>query len=336
MSKKNTIYYLFNTSAMVLFMLIACHVDGLPHFLCSILISVLLGMQVLRYHYGLLFPSISLLLLVPFVAITGTNTQQMLGQAGFMYLAIYALNFAMPMVLMGLTLGFSFKLKVGFHKTVLILAAISLVSTLIDMKVLGSVFPERVSLEGALSIATEQTLATLSELYKEQPQLIQMFESTLGMFTRLILILSPAIFTVVSLIFSYICFVVFQWFIKKRGFDTGFWPSFSELRADKVCSVLFLILIGAFFLISDGLASDVIVNVVLILNAVFLLFGLSMIDWKLKMSGTKKLTRCFILILAPTIGTLIFPFLLLVIIGIGVLDGLFDYRNKDSNRAGVL
>ncbi|MBQ3225455.1 MAG: DUF2232 domain-containing protein [Clostridia bacterium] len=332
MSKKNTISYLLSTAAIALFTLLACYISGVVNMFCGIFVSVLLGMQVIKYHYGLLFPSVSLVLLIPFLAMTALPDTQL----SFRDTAIYALNFALPLILMGFTLGFALKFKLSFSKTLLILAAIYLVGTLIHMQVLSSMFPEHVSLDSALSIAVEQAIDSFSKAYAAQPETLKALESMLALFTRLIMVLTPSIFILVSLFVAYLCFAIFKKYISTRGEDVSFWPAFSELSSDAVSSALFLILLVVFMFAPDGIISDAVVNVLLVLAAIFTFYGLSYIDWKMCMMGFRPLPRRLIVILSVPFGTLIFPFLLLVFIAIGVLNGFMDLRNRSKDKANYL
>ena len=332
MSKKNTLSYLLSTAAIALFTLLACYISGVVNMFCGIFVSVLLGMQVIKYHYGLLFPSVSLVLLIPFLATTALPEVQL----SFQDTVVYSLNFALPLILMGFTLGFAFKFKLSFLKTVLLLAAIYLIGSLIHMKVLSSMFPNQFSLDSTLSLALEQAMEGFSKSYASQPETLKMIESMLALFTRLIMVLTPSIFILISLFVSYLCFVIFKKYIARRGEDISFWPVFSELSSDAVSSSLFLILLVVFIFAPDGIIADAAVNVLLVLSAIYTFYGLSFIDWKMSMMGVRPLPRRLIIILSVPFGTLIFPFLLLVYIAIGVLDGFMDLRSRSKNKANYL
>ena len=60
MTNKKMKNYLLTTAAMVLFAVASCFTGGILQLVMGILISVLLGSQTAKYHYGYVFASASL------------------------------------------------------------------------------------------------------------------------------------------------------------------------------------------------------------------------------------------------------------------------------------
>lgn len=323
MTGSNIKYYLMTTAALVVLAFITCFFAGFIQLFAGILISVILGSQIVKVHYGFVATSASIVFLIPLVISISSG-------ATFATSFIYAALFMIPIILMGLTLGFAANLKLSFNKTVIILAVLYLASTLTSMKVLNNSGNPAMNIEYVISQSIDQTMSSLESVYANSPELKEVLNTAISMVSSMMLTLSPSIFIILSLAVGYISALIFKSFQMRRHEDMSFWPAFYMQRADKSLAIIFLI---TFFLNSftpEGLFSDAIANIIVILSCIFFLYGLTFFSWKLRASGIKSLTRKLIFIALIPICSMLFMMPFLIISITGIFDGIFDYRTRLS------
>lgn len=327
MTNKKMKNYLLTTAAMVLFAVASCFTGGILQLVMGILISVLLGSQTAKYHYGYVFASASLVFLIPIVFAAVLS-----GEASFADAVIFGALLMVPVILMGLTLGFAANLKLSFYKTVLILTVLYLAGALTNMKVLSAASPAAFDMENVIASAVEQIQAGLDNAYAGNPEVQELFRAILGEIAKTMLTISPAIFALLSLLTAYVCAVLFKAFRMRQQADMSFWPAFYRLRADKLSGILFIVVFLLNAVAPEGLFSDASLNVLIILSGAFFLFGLAFIDWRLRASGLKAAPRRLILIACIPLCTMFFMMPLIVVITLGVTDGIFDFRTRTLKK----
>lgn len=321
MSDSNIKYYLMTTTALVALAFITCFFAGLIQLFAGILISVILGSQIVKVHYGFVAASASIVFLIP-LAISIING------ALFTTALIYAALFMVPVILMGLTLGFAANLKLAFNKTVVLLAVLYLASTLTGMEVLNNTVNPAMNIEAVISQSVDQAMASFESTYESIPEVKEILNTAIGLVSSMMLKLSPSIFFILSLAVGYVSALIFKSFQMRRHEDMSFWPAFYMQRADKSSAILFLIIFLLNSFIPDGLFSDAIANVLVILCSIFFLYGLTFFSWKLRSSGIKSVTRKLIFIALIPICTMFFMLPFFIILITGLFDGIFDYRRR--------
>ncbi len=326
MTNKNIKTYLLTCAAIVLLAAISCFLGGIVQLAAGILISVLLGLQTVKYHYGYVVSSALLLFLVPLV-ITA-----LLSGTDFSSVIVYTVLLTFPIILMGLTLGFSANMKISFYKTVVILAVIYLAGTVTNMKILSST-SSAFNIENIIADSIGQFQTMLDSVYSSNPDALNLISTLLGDIAKMMLTLTPAVFTLLSTGIAFICSMIFKTFCLKQQIDISFWPPFYKLRADRFVSVLFLVIFIINTFAPDGLFADLTLNVIVILSGIFLLFGLSFLDWTLRSRGMKRLPRRLILIACVPLCTSFFMLPLLILVSLGMIDGLLNFRTRKPPRA---
>ncbi len=321
MTGKNIKYYLLTSSALVLLALLTCFFTGFIQLFAGILISVILGAQTTKFHYGFVAASASLTFLIPLVF-------SLLAGGSFTEALLYAALFMIPIILMGFTLGFTFNLKISFYKTVIILAVLYLVGTLTTMKVLNSTGSLAMDIESIIAQSIDQVMLAFESTYSANPEVKELFSAVIGTLSSMMLTLSPSIFILLSLGVGYLTALVFKSYQKRRQADMSFWPEFYMQRADKATAILFVVIFFLNSVAPKGLFSDVSANIIVILSCIFFIYGLSFINWKMRASGMKASTRRLMLIALFFLCTTFFMIPFLVITVTGISDGIFDYRSR--------
>ena len=330
MSGSNIKYYLMTTAALVVLAFVTCFFAGFIQLFAGILISVILGSQIVKIHYGFVATSASIVFLIP-LAIS------MINGALFTTAFIYAALFMIPVILMGLTLGFAANLKLSFNKTVVLLAILYLVSTLTSMKVLNNTGIPAMDIEAIISQSVDQAMMSLESAYTDMPEIKEVLNVVIGAVSSMMVTLAPSIFIILSLAVGYVSVLIFKSFQMRRHEDMSFWPAFYMQRADKSSAIWFLIIFFLHSLVPDGLFSDAIANVLVILSSIFFLYGLTFFSWKLRASGIRSTTRKLIFIALVPICTMFFMLPFFIILITGLFDGIFDYRRRltksdDNNK----
>lgn len=325
LNHKNISFYLLSCAAIVLFAALSCFVGGVIQLAAGILVAVLIGLQTRKYHYGYVASSALLLFATPLV-LCALPADSDFGSA-----VVYAALLTVPLILMGLTLGFSANMKLSFYRTAVILTGIYLAGLLTDMKLLSDA-SVALSPENIVADSIGQFQTALETVYGNNPEALDLMGRLLGEIAKMMLTLTPAIFILLSLGTAFISLMIFKALCGKQQLDVSFWPSFCGIRGDKTISVLFLLVFVLNVCAPEGLFSDLTLNVVVVLSIVFLLFGFSFLDWKLRSRGWKRLPRRLLIIACIPFCTSFFmlPFLILVILGL--TDGLFDFRARKTPK----
>lgn len=321
MTGKNAKYYLLTSAALVILAFATCFFAGFVQLLAGILISVLLGSQTSKFHYGFVAASASLVFLVPLVV-------SLLSGGAFTTALLYAALFMIPVILMGLTLGFAMNLKLSFYKTVLILTVLYLAGTLTSMKVLDSTGTPAMDIEAIIAQSIDQVMLSLESAASTAPEVKEVFSTIVGTISSMMLTLSPSIFILLSLAVGYVTAIIFKAFQKRRQEDMSFWPEFYMQRADRTSAILFIIIFFLNSVAPEGLFSDATANVIVILSCIFFVHGLSFFSWKLRASGIKPHARKLMLIALIPLCSMMFMMPFFIIMITGVSDGIFDYRTR--------
>ncbi|MBR5157089.1 MAG: DUF2232 domain-containing protein [Clostridia bacterium] len=323
MTGSNIKYYLMTTASLVALAFISCYFTGLIQLFAGILISVILGSQTVKMHYGFVAASTSITFLIPLVI-------SLLSGAVFTTALLYALLLIIPIILMGLTLGFSANLKLSFNKTVIFLAILYLASTLTGMKILNLAGNPAMNIEAIISQSIDQAMLSLDSVYSDLPEIDELFNTVISAVSSMMLTLSPSLFIIISLAVGYITALIFKSFLARRRVDMSFWPAFYLQRADKSFAILFLIVFFLNSFVPEGMFKDAMTNVILILSCIFFLYGLTFFSWKLRASGVKSPTRKLIFIALIPVCSMLFMLPFFIILIIGLFDGIFDYRSRLS------
>lgn len=321
MTNKNRKNYLLTCAAVVLLSAISCFAGGILQAVCGILIAALLGLQTVKYHYGYVSATVSLVFLTPLV-ITAFLSDAAFGQA-----IVYTALLTVPVILMGLTLGFAANIKLSYYKTVVLLALIYLIGSLTNMKILSSASPA-FRLENMIADSVGQLQTILNSAYGSNSEMIDPILSALGEIAKTTLTLAPAIFCLLSLFLAFLSITLFKAMSVKQQSDMSFWPNFCKLRADRISSVLFLVIFILNAFSPEGLFADATLNVTVILCGIFFVFGLSYLDWKMRIRGIKRMARRLIIIACIPLCTSFFMLPLLILVSLGIVDGLFDLRTR--------
>lgn len=145
--------------------------------------------------------------------------------------------------------------------------------------------------------------------------------------------ITPAMLILVCSLCSFITFLVFRKIIFcKYGEVMTEYPHFWELQLPRSASwILSLLYISTFFVIAPTI-TNIVLNVIIILCALYFICGISTIDFFLNKKRIHWILRIIIYAIALVL-LLIFGAAYFGVILIGVLDGAFDFRHIRARRS---
>lgn len=310
-SKKLKIYFL-NLFALLAFSSLFCITNGIINILAGMLVSVIIGKSVTKYHYWY----VGLLCLFSFVIIS------------LFYGILQAFLPSIVLIMLGLTLGISTNIGLSYYFTVMVCSAIYLVETIINLKIIDKVTPNGESYGAILRQAGENAAAILGQQYGQSQEILRAIDETIDAMMSLTFTLTPAVFVAVCLASAGVLVMIYKKVQLKSKTDVSHLCPFSMLRGDKVIGFLFLIVISIAMLSSEGLITDLCLNVIVILCFVFFIFGLAYIEYVMKSRGYNILSRRLTVLIAIPLLSLFFIFPVIIVIGIGVSDSLIDLRAR--------
>lgn len=321
MTGKDIKNFLLATVLIIVLSVTSSFTVGLLQVIAGILISVIIGVMSTKYHYGYVFASASTAFVVPIIF-------SVFSGSSFIEGLIFATVLTLPMILIGFVLGISANLKFEFSKTILMTSVLYLVGSLINIKVLSMVNPDSFDIQNIVSMSVNEINETINALYSHEPEIQSYMTQIIGAAGKVILMLSPALFILISIAIGYISTLLFKKVKAISGADMSFWPVFSNMRPDRAFTIIFVIIFLLNTAAPAGLFSDACDNVLVVLSCVFFIFGLSFLDWKFKNSGMRKWSRRILLIAIALLCTMFMLLPLLIVIMFGVTDGLFGIRQR--------
>lgn len=285
----------------------SCLLGGLTGTFAWIVIAALLGVVMYRYHF--MFGIVnSGFILVIFSLFSNLIT---------------GLTNAAPLILLGATMALGTRFKISLSRLLTIASALFLLNTLFGMELLKIASGGNMTLNSLWLDAGQQFRETTMQLY---PESAAMFEDAIAMTVNFMLTISPALMVIASVFMAYVLILIYKKVQTIQGLDMSFLCSFSKLQAEKGFSIFFLILLLLFTVVPKGIFCDAILNVVIILTAIFFVLGFSVLCFKLKKDNSNVSARRLFIIVLIVSSTAFFMVPLLALAVCGLLDSFFDYR----------
>lgn len=245
---------------------------------------------------------------------------------------LQALTLVLGFGLLGIVLGEAIKRDLSVGKIIWLGASASLLSKILlfltATLLLGvNSFAENFAM---LERSMEQALDMYRQMGMNQTQ-IEMMGESLRNVMNLMKVVFPALLVVASIIDTFINYILSQLILKRLGYPAKKVPPFSEWSLPRW--VVWGFILGIIFLISgqhykiEGLTT-VGLNLQYFSSMLFLVQGFSVVSFYLKKYNTNNLVRWLILVMI-----FITPFLVGILVWVGLLDVWFDYRrlNRGDN-----
>lgn len=313
--KRDKKSYFLLTAFAALLMLISFVLPSLLGAAVRVLASALLAVIVVNYHYRLVAAACAVTLAVTLLA------------GGFVGL-LYA---GVMYVLLGISVGMGINLKLPLFRLVL-LAALAYLTVNVGMLWYTEHQPDSVAMSTLLLQMGEEINQLLAGAYQDllSAEQLEQLGKLINQMVSVLIVLLPAILIVVSILVAYFTVAITKILLRKNVKNASYLTPFCDVRADKVSAAVFPVLFVLSILPFSPMVSDVLLNLVYVMCWLFYLFGLALINWFMIARGMQKMPRTLFLT-AIVLSVFIFTFFpLLVIIGLGVLDGFFDFRKRSG------
>ncbi len=278
---------------------------GILSLIFPALLVALLGYTVTRHHYTFVGVICALL-----VILYSLFTKDFLSG---IYLAI-------EIILYGLTLGIGYNLKISEFKITGVLTVIYSLFVVLNIKFTGSGENLRADIASSM-----ESIYSLYQNQLSQADFKTIISTLLDVFMRFL----PSLIICVGICFALFYFWIFKKVLKISKTDTLLYTPFSELHADKSISITFFVLsIIGFFLPSGTYLGDAFMNITTVASFVFLIYGLSYVDFILKHKMKNKLSRRILLIAIVFASLTMLGIPCFMLTALGAMDGCFDYRKR--------
>ncbi|MBR4874568.1 MAG: DUF2232 domain-containing protein [Clostridia bacterium] len=243
---------------------------------------------------------------------------------------LLALTSSLPCILCGLSLGICYNLKFSTAKFLGITSGVYLVNTIANFALaktnesglsfleeaiysIGAIYKETLTSSGGVNVSESEVDALITEL------------------TSMLLRFMPAFIIIASICFALLGYFVFQKILIIAKSDISCFSRFSDWKADKPVSIMFLVLLVIGILSPQGAyISDVLANVVTASSFVFYVLGLSYIDFKAKAQTKRRRRLLLALIFLSTFAFMGIPYMVVSLLG--ALDGCFNLRHKNETK----
>jgi len=312
LSKKSLINHILVVIIAVVLTLISVFPIGILGIFFTAALSALIGYSTTKHHYTFVA---SLCVLV--FAVTSLFTVDTLA----------AVTYVLPTLLCGLSLGIAHNIKFHESKTIVLLSCIHTINLLANIKALGMINGKNF-LEEALISSSDIYKELLKTAYGQQfstAEINELMSATLNIILKLI----PAFVIIAGAMIALLYFYCFIKALKITKVDTKEYIPFSEWKASKSFTVIFLIITSLMmFSPIDNYFGDALMNVFMVSLFIFFVFGLSFLDFLFKRIVRISALRKLIIISITLISLFTFgvPFIALFIAGI--LNGFIDFRSK--------
>ncbi len=302
--------YCLNTLLTIALSAAYCLLGGVLGMVVGLLISALLAAVISREHFlvGLGNSIIVLAILVLFLGI------------------VPGISSGVPLVLLGVSLALATRFKLSIYKLLLLCTALFDFDIIFSMNLLGKLSGGEITLSSMMLDMGQQFRSILAEQNLD-PASLDMMEKMISNVVDTSIMLAPAMFTIISLVLSYILIVIYKKIQTKSGVDMAFLQPFHQLQSDRVIAVLFLLLLLVLTAVPEGMFFAACANVVLILCFIFFVLGLSVFEYKLRAKGTSRIYRRIWIIALICCSTMFFMIPVIAMVICGISDAFFDYRH---------
>lgn len=297
-----------------------CISSGLMQTIALMLTSVFVGISITKNHY--IFVALESLLVL---AVLSVFYSVSFGIEGF----ISAVSQSAVIVMLGCTLGISANVKLPLRKIVLIVSAVYLANLLMGLWITS----EYVSYGDLLTQIREMTSQLIEAQYGNSKELLDIAEQSVNEVLTLLYKIMPAYSVIGAGVFGVIITFIFTKLLPKVNKNIERVESMSYLRGDKMMGISFIIICILGCSMQSALMTDAFLNVIIILTFAFYIFGISYVDYRMKLKGKSVVGRAAFVVFLIPLATILFVFPALVLSMLGFVDCFADFRKKHKKEA---
>lgn len=228
-----------------------------------------------------------------------------------------------PTILCGISLGIVYNLRISTSKTLGILTGIYTLDFLLSMKLITT--GDKNALKNRFLVAADEYKNAFATIYKgkfDEAQLTELFNEM----TETLIKFMPAFIIILCGILALFMLVVYKLTLKITKRNAAFIKPFYLWHADKSFSIVFFVILALnFFFPSSEYLRDALLNVALISEIIFYIFGLSYLDFLFNKNIKNKHVKRALLVLIVSFS---FGISIIIVSFIGALDGIINFREK--------
>ena len=309
MNEKRWTPYMMNTLLTIALCGAYGFLQGPLSLVLGVLLSALLGVVLYKEHYllGIL------------------NAALVLGIFIFCFDFTLALTNSIPIILLGAALALGTRFKMPVHLLLLLCAGLYMADLMVGMELIEHSSGGEVSIQSIMLESGNM----VSEMFVSQypgPE-AEMLEDIIRSAIDLSIMLAPGMFMIISSVFAFVLVVVYKKMMQKNHVDMSFLLPFEQFQAERVISVLYLVLFVIVLSAPSGKFLAMCLNVLLILSFIFIVFGMSVFDNIFKKKGIKKGLRRLVIVLLLIFSNTFLMIPVFAYLICGLLDSFFDYRH---------
>lgn len=297
-----------------------CISSGLVQMIALMLTSVFVGISITKNHY--IFVALEALFVL---AVLSVFYSASFGIEGF----ISAVSQAAIIIMLGCTLGISANIKLHLRTTVLITSTVYLANILMGLWIAS----EYISYSELLTQIREMTSQLIQTQYGNSTEMLAIAEQSVNEVLTLLYRIMPAYSVIGAGIYGVIITFIFTKLLPKFNKNVQNIEAMSSLRGDKMMGVAFIIICILGFSMQSALMADAFLNVIIILTFAFYIFGISYIDYRMKLKGKSVVGRAAFVVFLIPLATILFIFPALILSMLGFVDCFADFRKKHKKEA---
>lgn len=310
---------ILNIMLILVFCFLYCTMEAMQG-ISAFAVSIVLGVSATKHHYTF-FAAESVLTIV-LISLFGSIAGDFEG---------FAVGFteAVIMILLGTSLGICVNTKKSALFTVIMCSAVYLASTLIGFFTGLDASSFEIILEDTKAVITQ----IITTQYGNSKEMMDLANSTMSEMLTLTYKLMPATFVCMSFLSALILTFVFKKVLVMIKSEKMIY-SLSMMRGDKLAAIVFIIVAIMSFSAQTPMMADVLLNILVILIFAFFLFGVSYINFSMKLRRTNNLYRRLVVGVVIPLVTIMFVFPGLLLAGVGFIDCFKDFRKKAVFKEG--
>ncbi|MGE4282127.1 MAG: DUF2232 domain-containing protein [Clostridia bacterium] len=241
------------------------------------------------------------------------------------FASITAMRFSFP----GLVLGYGMKRRWDFQKVLISSSGAYLFSLLLIIFIISNMkgVNQIDAMIGQYLNDFDRSVEEMNKVFKD----VQISTDNLKVFKDLFTYLIPGFFIISSAFFGFIALNLSKALLTRFGYDYKHMPAFSELGVNRETTFVFLVSFVLSMLITSIPFSAAFANISLILAMIFMVCGVSILDFFLKKKGIPGLIRTILYMIGlgvMVIIAVVIPILhpIYVLIVLTLMDSTLDFR----------
>ena len=319
MLKKDIKSFIKNTLLVLIFTALFFVLPPPLSFVCEVLAVSYFAYSIVKHDYRLLI-------------LEGALCLSVCASLGGVYGLIIS---GLSIILLALSLGIGAKMKIPYPKVLFICSAVYLFSSAGSIYLVKNVSGDVFSLEYFYNTFNSVFSAMNESGYVLNQTAIDAVNSYVKSVVLFMMQITPAMMIIASIFCAFILTHIFKTILikSKSSVYLNVTP-FDRMHIGRLHALAFIVLLMFNSLSAEGVLSDSILNVVIVLGFIFFASGISLLDFRLKAQGKKKSTRRLMEIAIIPVSYMFMFIPVFTFVLMGVADSFFNFRKHTIKKQG--